>query len=508
MSISSHKPGRRWRAAFTGLAVGALALLSVPAFADNIYQDIGASGTATATLANGSAETTVNYYLDNNGASACTASSSVHVIYDVTITGAPSGVSASPSQLEFSACNTNIPVTFTSDTAGSWPVTLVEDATSDARANPANAALTLTINAGATNTKPSVSVTGFTDGATYELGVDTLPTAMCAVTDDTDIVAPFAAVMSGTLTHGLGTRTATCNYTDTGGLAADTATASYTIQDTIDPTINHALSGGTINGNNWYKADVTVTFTCADTPGSGIQSCLADGESGPAKTLGEGANQSVGGTATDWAGNTNTDTASGISIDKTAPSVSLVGGPANGGTYYYNFVPSSPSCNASDLLSGLDGTCSVTGYDTTLGSHTVTATATDMAGNQNSASATYTVLAWTLNGFYAPVDMNGVLNTVKGGSTVPLKFEIFAGTTELTDTADIASFTTKKINCDLTATQDPIEQLATTGGTSLRYDTTGGQFIQNWKTPTGSACYSATMTALDGSTITAFFKTK
>ena len=31
--------------------------------------------------------------------------------------------------------------------------------------------------------------------------------------------------------------------------------------------------------------------------------------------------------------------------------------------------------------------------------------------------------------------MNGVVNTVKGGSTVPLKFEVFAGTTELTDTA-------------------------------------------------------------------------
>ena len=31
--------------------------------------------------------------------------------------------------------------------------------------------------------------------------------------------------------------------------------------------------------------------------------------------------------------------------------------------------------------------------------------------------------------------MNGVVNTVKGGSTVPLKFEIFAGSEELSDTA-------------------------------------------------------------------------
>ncbi len=40
-----------------------------------------------------------------------------------------------------------------------------------------------------------------------------------------------------------------------------------------------------------------------------------------------------------------------------------------------------------------------------------------------------------MKGFYAPVDVNGVLNTVKGGSTVPLKFEVFAGSTELTDTS-------------------------------------------------------------------------
>ena len=37
-----------------------------------------------------------------------------------------------------------------------------------------------------------------------------------------------------------------------------------------------------------------------------------------------------------------------------------------------------------------------------------------------------------MSGYYQPVDMNGVWNTVKGGSTVPLKFELFAGTTELT----------------------------------------------------------------------------
>jgi hypothetical protein len=65
-----------------------------------------------------------------------------------------------------------------------------------------------------------------------------------------------------------------------------------------------------------------------------------------------------------------------------------------------------------------------------------------------------------------------------------------------------------KIACDGTHPEDAIEATAT-GGTSLRYDTTGGQFIYNWKTPTGAgSCHKVTLTANDGSTIIAYFKMK
>ena len=42
-----------------------------------------------------------------------------------------------------------------------------------------------------------------------------------------------------------------------------------------------------------------------------------------------------------------------------------------------------------------------------------------------------------------------------------------------------------------------------------RYDTTGGQFIYNWKTP-GSAgqCYRVTMATQDLTTLVAYFKLK
>ena len=64
------------------------------------------------------------------------------------------------------------------------------------------------------------------------------------------------------------------------------------------------------------------------------------------------------------------------------------------------------------------------------------------------------------------------------------------------------------ITCSASAPVDAIE-VVTTGGTSLRYDSTGGQFVQNWQTPkTAGKCYVVTVTMQDGSSITANFKTK
>jgi hypothetical protein len=104
--------------------------------------------------------------------------------------------------------------------------------------------------------------------------------------------------------------------------------------------------------------------------------------------------------------------------------------------------------------------------------------------------------------------MNSVYNTVKGGSTVPLKFEVLAGNAELTDIAAIKSLTYAQTTCDATAIIDEIETIAT-GGTSLRYDAASGQFIYNWKTPKlPGNCYRVTLTTRDGSSLAAYFKLK
>ena len=286
---------------------------------------------------------------------------------------------------------------------------------------------------------------------------------------------------------------------DTAGNTSDPSNVVTVSIDKTPPTAN-ATASPAANANGWNNSAVTVSFSGSDAL-SDIDFCDED-----AVLSSEGAGQLASGTCTDKAGNVSAPAGTTVNIDLTAPNVALVGGPANGATYYFGAVPAAPTCNASDALSGLVAPCSVSGYSNAIGAHTVSTSATDKADNSAGASASYTVLAWTLKGFYQPVDMNGVVNTVKGGSTVPLKFEVFAGTTELTNTA-IVSTLVKQVTCNATS-EDTVEVLAT-GGTSLRYDSTSGQFIFNWQTPKlPGKCYSVTLTTQDGSSITALFKLK
>ncbi|NNF56157.1 MAG: hypothetical protein HKN03_17145 [Acidimicrobiales bacterium] len=316
--------------------------------------------------------------------------------------------------------------------------------------------------------------------------------------DDVSGVASFEGPTDVLSSEGA-SQSITITCTDYAGNSAS-ATASNINIDKTAPSVT-ATPSPTPNGNGWNNTDVTVAFSGSDAL-SGIAGCDAD-----VTLSGEGAGQSASGSCTDNADNSASATASNINIDKTAPSVSLVGGPANGGEYSYGFVPAAPTCTASDALSGVDGTCSASGYSAAVGSHTVMATASDKAGNSASDSVSYTVRAWTLQGFSNPVDM-GYLNTVKGGSTVPLKFRIFAGSTELTDTAYIQSLSAVTMACPgVSMPVAPVEELAAAGGTVLRYDATAGQFIYNWKTPKSPGkCYKVTLTTQDGSKITADFK--
>jgi hypothetical protein len=302
----------------------------------------------------------------------------------------------------------------------------------------------------------------------------------------------------------LGTTTVTCNATDAAGNEADPTTFTVTVEDTTEPDLslpaNITEEATGPNGNV-----VSFNATASDLV-SGSVNVDCSPNSGSTFPI---ATTTVNCSATDAAGNTANGSFTVKVQDTIAPSnLQFVGNINDNDSFFFGSVPDKPTCTATDGGSGLNAAgCVVTGYSTEVGSHTLKATATDKAGNTATKEITYTVKAWSTKGFYQPVDMNGVYNTVKGGSTVPLKFELFAAS-ELTDTASIKSLQSQKIACDGTHPEDAIEATAT-GGTMLRYDSTGGQFIYNWKTPTGAgSCHKVTLTAQDGSTIIAFFKMK
>jgi hypothetical protein len=165
----------------------------------------------------------------------------------------------------------------------------------------------------------------------------------------------------------------------------------------------------------------------------------------------------------------------------------------------------------------------------TVGNHTVEAVFTSTDNNFNGSSDLLdngqTVNAWTLSGFFQPISIANtysilnpvpfVWNTIKGGQTVPLKFRIYSGMTELTETMAVKFFTAQLISCTTygdAGVEDPIEPASTSGGTTLRYSGTpgvDGQFIQNWQTPKqADNCYRVVMTAQDNSMLVSFFKSK
>jgi hypothetical protein len=114
-----------------------------------------------------------------------------------------------------------------------------------------------------------------------------------------------------------------------------------------------------------------------------------------------------------------------------------------------------------------------------------------------------------VSGFFQPVDMGGAVNTIKGGATVPLKFTVSDEGVEQTAISVVKSFVQRTVACGtLGGASDEVE-IVTTGGTSLRYDATAHQFIQNWQTPKKpGTCMQATVTMIDGTVITANFQLK
>ena len=102
-----------------------------------------------------------------------------------------------------------------------------------------------------------------------------------------------------------------------------------------------------------------------------------------------------------------------------------------------------------------------------------------------------------------------MFNPVKGGSAVPLKFNIAIDGVNQTSTSGLV-LTTQVIACDASTPLGAEVPGAGTGETSLRYESLGGFFVANWKVPkTRGTCYMVRVTTqADGLALTAKFAVK
>ena len=210
-----------------------------------------------------------------------------------------------------------------------------------------------------------------------------------------DVPAPGGSTIQGNgatrtvQVAGSGSTVLTCTATDGSNRTSPPATATFNI-DTDKPTIGAAATTSP-NAAGWYKANVTVHFTCTDAlSGIPANTCPAD-----QVLSSEGsAVSSTARTVTDVAGNvsdpSNIVTAK---IDKTVPTISAAATTSpNAAGWYRSDVTVRFTC--ADALSGIaPGACPA---DQTLSSEGTAVTSTtqtvlDVAGNSSSASNTVTV---------------------------------------------------------------------------------------------------------------------
>ena len=242
-----------------------------------------------------------------------------------------------------------------------------------------------------------------TGGASYNKG--SVPAATCQVTDAEDGNSSFPATLGAIsgpyASDGIGSQTASCSYTD-GWRAHRRGLGDLQHRRPVRPDDrlhDHAGESGRrerlVQERRQPRLDRDGARV-AELPGRRRVASIRTSRATRQETTYSCAATSAGGSA-------GPESVT-IKRDATAPTVSVVGGPGDGASYEFGSVPAAPTCTATDDLSGLSGACSVTA--TATASARIRSRPRPRQGGQRHRDPhLYDVLAWTLKGFYSPVDM-------------------------------------------------------------------------------------------------------
>jgi hypothetical protein len=320
--------------------------------------------------------------------------------------------------------------------------------------------------------------------------------------DDVTISASGSDAVSGNVTCSADqsqtteTAGAVFNGSCTNGAGLSTNAAPLTVKlDKTGPSASLSAAG-TLGNNGWYTSNVTISTSGSDSISSPV-SCTA-AQSQTSDTTG----QIFNGSCTNDAGLSTYAASLTIKRDATkptlAPSVSPNPVVLNGSA--------TASPNANDATSGVASSSCGSVNTSSVGTYSVNCTATDNAGNTNSASANYSVV-YNWSGFFQPVDNTG-FNIAKAGQAIPLKWRLTDANGNPVLNLTSVTVTVTSLSCASGLTGDLVEEYA--AGSSGLQNLGDGYYQFNWKTPTSyaSSCKTMSLNLGDGTPHTALFQFK
>ena len=181
--------------------------------------------------------------------------------------------------------------------------------------------------------------------------------------------------------------------------------------------------------------------------------------------------------------------------------VTATGSDPNGGTLTYAWDLDN---NGSFETPGQSATFSAA-LLTAPSSHTIRVQVTDNGGLTATDEATVVVI-YNFAGFFQPVDNLPILNVVKAGSSVPVKFSL-AGNQGLA-IFEAGYPKSEAIPCDSTVPVSGVDETSTAGSSGLTYNPTTDQYTYVWKTEKSwaNSCRQLVVKLNDGTFHRANFK--
>jgi len=227
-------------------------------------------------------------------------------------------------------------------------------------------------------------------------------TVSFTATDDisgVDTVSPDVTIS----TEGVG-QSATGTATDKAGNSTSATVSDINI-DKTPPTLTFGAATPAPNAAGWNNSDISVPFTASDSL-SGVAN--TNPAASPLVLTAEGSAVTGNVAVTDKAGNSASFTTSPFKIDKTKPAISVNSPQAKdyltSESIQLDFSATDATSGVGNLVAALDSTPVTNGQvinlETMAGSHTLTVSATDNAGNSHRAEVTFQVV------IEATVDIN------------------------------------------------------------------------------------------------------